>query len=215
MNDVQPPLDTGRESGSPTVASRWRVVGAFCVGALLMVALSVPAVFVPGTRIGATVAAALIAGALAARERRWPARAGMGVAMGAALALAVSATALLLARDEPDAALWQAITQEVVSHSMIEPLDELLASWLGGFEQIEEYLLLARFAVSNLVMGLSGGLLGGLLATGSAPGRGELQGTKKDAMEQPPDGVEDGEEPKDVLDDPPSSEDEKVKDRRS
>ena len=199
MNDVQPNLDTGRWSGSRLSAIPWRVVGAFCVGALLMVALSVPAVLVPSTRTGATVAAALIAGAFAARGRSWPSRAGVGFAMGVALGLAVSAAAWGLLSDAPDPHAWQIVARNVVTHSMIAPLDEILAPKLGGFEQMEVHLLLARFTASNLVMGLAGGLLGGLLASGSAPGRREAPCAREDAEGQPPDGVEDAAESEDGL----------------
>ena len=219
MNDVQA-FDTGRRSGafgSRLAALSWRIVGALFVGALLVIPLSIPAVLVPGTRTGAAVAAALIAGALAAKGRRWPSRAGVGVVTGVALGLTVSAAAWGLLSDAPNPLVWQAVALNVVTHSMIEPLDELLAPWLGGFEQLEEHLLLARFAASNLVLGLAGGLLGGLLSSGSAPGRGETQGVEEDTEEQPRDNVEDAEESeddphgapppggKDVVEQPPYS----------
>ena len=202
MNDAQA-LDTSSRRGP------WRIVGALFIGALLIVTLSIPAVLVPSTRTGALVAAALIAGAFAARGRSWPSRAGMGVAMGVALGLAVSAVAWGLLSDAPYLLDWQTVARNVVTHSMIAPLDEVIAPWLGGFEQMEGRLLLARFAVSNLVLGLSGGLLGGLLASGSAPGRSETPRAKEDAEGQPPDGVEDGEEPEDGSDgaQPPQDED--------
>ena len=184
----------------------WRASLAFVTGTLIVSALSVPAVLVPGTRTGATIAAALFAGALIARGRAVMPRVVVGVAMGLALALTISATASLLVRDEPNAALWQVITREVVTHSMIAPLDEVIAPWLDGFEQMEEHLLLARFAASNLVLGLAGGFLGGLLSSGSAPGRGETPGTEEDARKQPSDGVEDAEESEDGSHDPPPTE---------
>ena len=195
----------------------WRASLAFVTGTLIGAALSVPAVLVPGTRTGATIAAALFAGALIARDRAVMPRVVVGGAMGLALALTISATASLLVRDEPNAALWQVITREVVTHSMIAPLDEVIAPWLDGFEQMEEHLLLARFAASNLVLGLAGGFLGGLLSSGSAPGRGETQGVEEDTEEQPRDNVEDAEESeddphgapppggKDVVEQPPYS----------
>ena len=195
----------------------WRASLAFVTGTLIGAALSVPAVLVPGTRTGATIAAALFAGALIARGRAVMPRVVVGGAMGLALALTISATASLLVRDEPNAALWQVITREVVTHSMIAPLDEVIAPWLDGFEQLEEHLLLARFAASNLVLGLAGGFLGGLLSSGSAPGRGETQGVEEDTEEQPRDNVEDAEESeddphgapppggKDVVEQPPYS----------
>ena len=215
MNDVQA-LDAGRGSGafgSRLAAPPWRIAGALFVGALLMVALSVPAVLVPGTRTGATVAAALIAGALAAKGRRWLPRAGVGVAMGVVLALAVSAAAWGVLSDAPDPLVWQVVALNVVTHSMVAPLDEVSPPWLGGFEQMEEHLLLARFAVSNLFLGLVGGLLGGLLASGSAPGRGEMPGAEEDLERQPPDGVEDVEESEDGPHDAPPPEDKDVEEQ--
>ena len=197
MNYVQA-LDTGAGSAAsrePKAPLPWQIVGALVVGALLVIPLSVPAVLVPGTRTGATVAAALIAGALAANGRRWPSRTAVGVVTGVALGLAVSAAAwALLSDDAPDPLAWQAVALNIVTHSMIAPLDELLAPWLGGFEQMEEHLLLARFTASNLVLGLAGGLLGGLLSSGSTPGRCETQGVEEDAEEQLADGVEGSED---------------------
>ena len=133
----------------------------------------------------------------------------VGGVMGLALALTISATALLLVRDEPDAALWQVITREVVTHSMIGPLDEVIAPWLGGFEQMEEHLLLARFTASNLVLGLAGGLLGGLLASGRTLVRSETPGAREDAEVQLSNGVEDGGKSEDGSDgaQPPQDED--------
>ena len=191
----------------------WRASLAFVTGALIVAALSVPAVLVPGTRTGATVAAALFSGALMARGRVVMSRVVVGGAMGLALALTMSASALLLVSDEPNAALWQVITREVVTHSMIAPLDEVIAPWLGGFEQMEEHLLLARFAVSTLVLGLAGGLLGGLLASGSARDSGETPGTDEGEIKRPSDGAEDVEESADGPHDVPPPEGEQVEEQ--
>ena len=212
MNDTGS-TEESRRSGAFVLrigAPSWRMVGALISGTLLMAVLSIPAVLVPGTRTGATVAAALIAGALVAKRRRVLPRAGIGAAMGAVLALIVSAAAWVLLSDAPDAAVWQVVIRSIVTHSMIVPLDDVVAPWLGGFEQLGERLLIARFTASNLVLGLAGGLLGGLLASGAAPGPDDTPDTEGDGDEQPQDGVEDVEKSEDGSHDALAPQDEDV-----
>ena len=183
----------------------WRIAGALLTGAILMVALSVPAVLVPNTRVGATLAAVLVASALAARGRGWPSRAAAGAALGVALAIAVSAAAWGLLIVEPDAPVWRIVARDVVGNSMGTPLDGPLESWLNGFGQAEEHMLLVRFGASNLVLAIAGGLLGGLLASGSRTGSGDMTATapsvadpaesERDTREQTPAATDESDEP--------------------
>lgn len=169
----------------------WKFVTAFVVGALLSVALSVPSVLVPGTRTGAIIAAALIAGALVARGRAFGSRVAVASATGLVLSFAITTGAWLILSDESNSAPWQVVALEVVTHSMIKPLDDAITPWLGETEQFGEHLLLVRFTISNLVLGIAGGLLGGLLASGRPHTASDISDSDREGTDEgSPDRIE-------------------------